>query len=631
MARGAARSPLPWLGALALLYLAIPLVAFAVRLAATPDRGFGDPGLFPALWVSVQSATISTAVITVVGVPLAYLLARSSGWAASVAGVVVVVPLAVPPLMGGILLVYLVGPYTWLGRLFGGHLTGSLAGLVLAQTFVAAPFLIVSARSAFETVEPALADVAATLGLGEMGRFARVAVPVAGPGIRAGMVLAWLRAFGEYGATVVLAYHPTSLPVYTYTQFSATGLPGTMAPTALAVAVAAVAAVVGRLVVRRRRRRPVRVPPVMAAPRPPDPVPVGFDVDHRVPSFRLRVAHPAGAVRLAVLGPSGSGKSTLLRCLAGLHGPGPGPVWYGDRRVEAVPVERRRVGYVAQAFGLFPHLRVWEQLMLAPGADPAVAAYWLAALHLDGLGDRLPSQLSGGQRQRVALAQALARTPEVLLLDEPFSALDTPVRHELRRELRRLQRQAGLATVLVTHDPEEAAFLADEVVVLSDGRAIQEGATAAVFSRPASPEAARLLGIQNVRHGVVRAPGQVDAAGVVLRADTGHLATGTGVLWRVRPESVTVLPAGAAGRSSPADATRLAADLVDVADLGTAVDAEVAVGRAFTLRARADGAAALPAEGPCLVELPCAAVTVWADPARPAGTGPATAPRTARR
>ncbi len=125
--------------------------------------------------------------------------------------------------MSGILLIYLVGPYTYVGRLFDGPLTHSRVGVVLAQTCCAAPFLIVVARSAFATIDQALLDVAATLGHSEFSRFRRVALPVAAPGIRAGMLLAWLRAFGEYGAVIVLAYHPFSVPVYTYNQFSGVG------------------------------------------------------------------------------------------------------------------------------------------------------------------------------------------------------------------------------------------------------------------------------------------------------------------------------------------------------------------------------------------------------------------------
>ncbi len=484
------RSPLAALGGLIVVYLAVPLIAFVVRLIGTPSRGFGSPGLFPSLFVSLESATIALGVITLFGVPLAYLLARSDSRMASVVGVVVQLPLALPPLMSGILLIYLVGPYTFLGRLFDGHLTSSLTGIVLAQTFCAAPFLIVAARSAFATVDPALLDVATTLGHSELSRFRQVALPLAAPGIRAGMLLAWLRAFGEYGAVIVLAYHPFSLPVYTYNQFSGVGLPTTLAPTALALGVAVIAVGLSRFRAGPRSAGTVDLPepgePVVATP-----TPVSFTLDYRLGTFHLALDHQSHGSHLAILGPSGSGKSALLRSLAGLYGAAPGPVTYGDRPVTDVAVERRQVGYVAQGFALFPHLSVWRQLLFAAGATPSVAAYWLTHLHLEGLENRYPSQLSGGQQQRVGLAQALCRSPGLLLLDEPFSALDAPVRRELRREVRRLQQETGLATVLVTHDPEEAAFLADEIIVLSEGHALQAGPTRQIFSRPASPEVAR--------------------------------------------------------------------------------------------------------------------------------------------
>jgi ABC-type Fe3+/spermidine/putrescine transport system ATPase subunit/ABC-type sulfate transport system permease component len=596
----AARSPLPWLAGLIVVYLAVPVVAFAVRFAGTDQsRGFGNPGLFPSLIVSIESATISLALITLFGVPLAYLLARSRGRIASVVGIIVQLPLALPPLMSGILLIYLVGPYTYLGQLFDGRLTMSLVGIVLAQTFVSSPFLIVAARTAFGAVDPALLDVAATLGHSEFSRFRRVALPLAASGIRAGMLLTWLRAFGEYGATVVLAYHPFSLPIYTYNQFSGAGLPTTMAPTALALAVAVVAVVLSRLHFGRRATRPVQLP----EPVPPPavtPAPVGFDVDFEVGTFHLALAHRPMGNQLAILGPSGSGKSVLLRCLAGLYGSAPGPVRYGERSVERIAVERRRVGYVAQGFALFPHLTVWRHLLFASGATPETAAYWLAHLRLDGLQDRYPHQLSGGQRQRVALAQALSRSPDLLLLDEPFSALDAPVRRELRRELRRLQRETGLATVLVTHDPEEAAVLADEVIVVSGGASLQAGSTPEVFAHPSSPEAARLLGMANLHRGVVTSVGSIDTDGSSVSIEPSGLVTGTAVLWSIRPQHIRLVATGG-----------LAGTLADVADLGTATELIVTVGGGLELEVRTPDRPELEVGQRCHLELPPASISLW--------------------
>jgi molybdate transport system permease protein len=605
MTTGALRSPLLWLGGLIVVYLAIPLVAFAFRFLGSPRRGFHVPGLFPSLFVSLESATISLALITLFGVPLAYVLARYPGRLSSLVGLVVLVPLALPPLMCGILLIYLVGPYTYLGQLFGGRLTNSLTGIVLAQTFCAAPFLIVAARSAFGAVDPGTLDMAGTLGHSELSRFRRVAIPLAGPGIRAGMVLTWLRAFGEYGAVVILAYHPFSLPVYTYNQFGGIGLPTTLAPTALALAVAAVVITLGQLTPGHRARP--TVVPAPEAPAATAPAPVTFDIDYPIGTFRLAVSHRSGKSTLAILGPSGSGKSTLLRILAGLNGLTPGPVWYGGRSVERIAVQSRRVGYVAQGFSLYPHLTVWQQLLFAEGATPGRAAYWLDLFQLDGLQDRYPDQISGGQRQRVALAQALCRSPELLLVDEPFSALDAPVRQELRRELRRLQRDTGLATVLVTHDPEEAAFLAEEVIVISEGRALQSGRTRDVFTRPSSPEVARLLGVANLQHAVVESEGWIAARGVRIAASTSGLAPATPVLWSIRPERVSLLASGG-----------IRGTFTDVADVGAAVDLFIATTAGLEIHARTTERGGFEIGGLCRLELPSDAINVWPyEPSQP--------------
>ncbi|HUC05194.1 MAG TPA: ATP-binding cassette domain-containing protein [Acidimicrobiales bacterium] len=598
MKPGTLRSPLPWLGGLIALYLVVPLVAFAVRFLAAPRRGLHVPGLFPSLSVSLEGATIALTLTVLFGVPLAYLLARSDRRLVSAIGFVVLLPLALPPLMSGILLIYLVGPYTTLGRLFGGRLTNSLTGIVLAMTFCAAPFLIVAARSAFGAIDGATLDMAAVLGHSELSRFWRVALPLAMPGVRAGMVLTWLRAFGEYGAVIVLGYHPYSLPVFTYNQFSGAGLPTTLAPTALALAVAIVVIMLGRARPKRRVR-------TVALPDPDPPValsagPLSFEIDCRVGSFHLALSHASAANHLAVLGPSGSGKSTLLRGLVGLNGPGAATLSYDGRAAQGVTGTSRPVGYVAQGFALFPHLTVWQQLLFGRDATPGRAAYWLEHLHLDGLENRFPSEISGGQRQRVALAQALCRSPELLLLDEPFSGLDAPVRHELRRALRRLQHETGLATVIVTHEPEEAGLLAEEVIVLSQGMALQAGTIREVFSRPASPQVARLVGVDNLQRGVVQSEGLITAAGAEIAAPTGDLARGAPVLWSIRPERVILLDSGG-----------LAGTLVDIADVGTGIDLFAAIAPELELRVRTTHGRDFEVGDPCHLALPSDAVSVW--------------------
>jgi ABC-type Fe3+/spermidine/putrescine transport system ATPase subunit/ABC-type sulfate transport system permease component len=626
------RSPrsLRWLGALLVLYLAYPVGAFFYRLLNGQNQGWSVPGLWSALWVSVAGATIALLIGMVTGIPLAYVLAHRRGWLSSAVGVVVQLPLAVPPLISGILLIYIVGPYTFLGQLSGERLTQTMYGVVIAQTFVAIPFLVIVARSAFRAVDPSLGDVAATLGHGPLARFLRVDVPAASDGLRTGMILMWLRAFGEYGTVVILAYHPYTLPVYVDNLFSSGPLSLAEAPTVLAFGVAALAiiAVRARLPVRSRHR-PIPAP---LAPVSTPPTPVGFDIDVTIGTFRLRVAHPENSHRLAVVGPSGSGKSVTLRALAGLLGPDVGTVTYGDVNVSRTAPERRRVGYVPQGFGLLPGRTVWQQAVFGVHANPDRAAWWLETLHLDGLLDRLPEQLSGGQRQRASLARALAGDPRVVLLDEPFSALDAPVRAELRREFRRLQQDVNLSTVLVTHDPEEAAMLADEIMVVSEGQVLQSGSCREVYRRPASVNIGRLLGIDNLFEGVAGADGMlfvgrdrgpgVPGSGVLVGLATG-LPVGARLLWQVPPEALRVRPV-----PSPSDRNGSTVDLgrgptvdlgrgrvTDVIDLGRTVEVVVVLSAGIELRARTLEVPDFSVGGACRVETDREAVSVWSESA----------------
>lgn len=197
---------------------------------------------------------------------------------------------------------------------------------------------------------------------------------------------------------------------------------------------------------------------------------------------------------LALVGPSGSGKSTTLRAIAGLFRPATGSivcngrVWFDASSGTMTPARQRRVGLVFQSYALFPHLSAIENVMESLTDRPRAsrrrdAAEYLARVHLEGLEHRRPDELSGGQQQRVAVARALARRPEVMLLDEPFSAVDRVTRYRLQSELAELRRDLSMPVILVTHDIDEAARLADEVVVLSEGRVIASGAVEDVFAR----------------------------------------------------------------------------------------------------------------------------------------------------
>jgi len=212
---------------------------------------------------------------------------------------------------------------------------------------------------------------------------------------------------------------------------------------------------------------------------------------------------PAGSI-VALLGPSGCGKTTLLRSVAGLERPDGGVVRLGERTVSEpgafTPPERRRVGMVFQDAAVFPHLSVARNVGYGLGREPRREARVTEALELVGLagfGDRAPGTLSGGQLQRVALARALAPRPSVILLDEPFSSLDAPLRAELRVEVRRVLAATDATALFVTHDQEEAFVVGDEVAVMSDGLIAQQGPPTALYELPATREIAAFIGDAN--------------------------------------------------------------------------------------------------------------------------------------
>jgi molybdate transport system ATP-binding protein len=233
--------------------------------------------------------------------------------------------------------------------------------------------------------------------------------------------------------------------------------------------------------------------------------------------------HAGAGEIVALVGPSGSGKTTILRMIAGLARPEHGSVragealWLDTGRGICVPAHRRRVGLVFQSYALFPHMTALGNVAAALGelsrsARAARAQELIGLVNLAGLESRRPAEMSGGQQQRVALARALARRPQALLLDEPFSAVDRATRERLYREIAELRRALDMPVVLVTHDIEEAARLADRIVVLHQGRTLQDGPPEVVMTRPASAEVARLMGLRNVFAAVATGPGPGDGS-----------------------------------------------------------------------------------------------------------------------
>ena len=255
---------------------------------------------------------------------------------------------------------------------------------------------------------------------------------------------------------------------------------------------------------------------------------------------------------VACIGPSGCGKTTLLKVIAGFLPCAAGSVHLGGDDVTATSVRARQCGIVFQSYALFPHMRVRENIAyplrvreVAPAERRRRAEAMMEVVGLAGFGDRLPAELSGGQQQRVALARALVFGPRALLLDEPLSALDAATRVAMRDEIRRIQKQHNIATLLITHDQDEALSLADRIAVLRDGRLIQVAPPRQIYDRPADAFVAAFVGRANLIDGRVVADDMVDTPLGRIATPPHGLSAGAQVRLLVRPEKIQ--PADEAG------------------------------------------------------------------------------------
>jgi len=284
---------------------------------------------------------------------------------------------------------------------------------------------------------------------------------------------------------------------------------------------------------------------------------------------------------LSILGPSGCGKTTTLRMISGLEDPTEGEIWISGEDATAVPPHKRNVNTVFQSYALFPHLTVAENVAYGlrvkkhdRSAIRERVSRALDMVQLPQLADRRPSQLSGGQQQRVALARALVNEPDVLLLDEPLSALDLKLRQAMRIELKFLHERLGMTFVFVTHDQAEAITMSDRVAVMHGGRILQVGTPEDVYERPVSRFVANFIGQTNLLQGRVEEVRETDAdvrlaSGALIRAsrDEGGLSPGSDVIVAVRPERVRVR-AGETGGWGADGGTELTGTLTGLIYLG---------------------------------------------------------------
>ncbi len=287
-----------------------------------------------------------------------------------------------------------------------------------------------------------------------------------------------------------------------------------------------------------------------------------------------------------LLGPSGCGKTTLLRCIAGFETPTSGKILLSGQDITLAPPNKRPVNTVFQSYALFPHLTVARNVAFAlemlgkPKSQVTeTVERVLALVRLDAFADRLPDQLSGGQQQRVALARALAPEPQVLLLDEPLSALDLKLRKEMQSELKRLQTETGITFVFVTHDQEEALTMSDRIGVMSAGKLLQIGTPRDIYDRPVNRFVADFIGETNFLEATAEPSGLRLGAGDVL--DVASDQTGT-VTVAIRPEHIRIVPAGESGA--------IAAQVSDATYFGTDTHYQLTLSDGSSLVARVPSA-----------------------------------------
>ena len=498
---------------------------------------------FSPLWISLKTATIALIIIFFLGITAAYwMLGYRGRWKSLIEGVFVA-PLILPPTVLGFILLLLFGKKGPLGQLldlFNFRIVFTWYAAIITATVVAFPLMYKTTLGAFEQVDANLLQVARTLGATERKIFWRLLLPLSFPGLLAGLTLAFARALGEFGATLMLAGNipgqTQTIPMAIFFAVEA----GAMIEAWIWVFIIMLISLSGIIAVnlwqsqgKQQLGRPGESKPnEMEDWLPPwkgrnfallaaenhhyrDKIGLFVDIEKYLPSFNLSVTFNCQNQPLGLLGASGSGKSLILRSLAGVETPSRGRIVLNGRilfdseKGINLPSRQRRIGFVVQNYALFPHLTVAENIAFGlPQKLPTKIirqqiANQLELVQLPGMENRYPHQLSGGQQQRVAIARALASRPEVLLLDEPFSALDTHLRAQLERQMIKTLSNYDGVTILVTHNMDEAYRICENLLVMEKGRAIANNSKQKIFERPDSVSLAKITGCKNFSRAII--------------------------------------------------------------------------------------------------------------------------------
>lgn len=531
-------APAPWLAVpagLALIFVLIPFLGMFVQVRWT-DLGtlLAGEAAQDALWLSLKTTVLSTVISVLLGVPLAHVIAYENTrrnkptWLGRTLTVLVTLPMVLPPVVAGLALLITFGRRGLVGEylhMFGIQIGFTTTAVVMAQIFVAMPFLIVSLEGALRTRGNDLEKTARNLGASRTRVFFEITLPLTLPAVASGTALTFARALGEFGATITFAGslqgETRTLPLEIYVQREI----DTDTALALAVVLLAVASIVIAITSLISSFSKSRLEGAQAGRRPEDLDPTSplqiitelkkLDVKPQKCASQPNAVEIHGGIKergvfvdaeikqgciTALVGPNGVGKSTVLEMIAGTLRPDEGAV------VNALGEDgASTVVWLEQRAHLFPHMKVVDNVAFGPrvrGVNKE-EAYRRALAELEAVGclhlkDRGPTQLSGGQAQRVAIARALAVDPDLVLLDEPFAAVDSAIAWSLRLVLRNRIRVSEATAVLVTHDLVDAAMMADRLLVLEDGRTAEQGSTDEVLSNPHSDFLINLTGASRV-------------------------------------------------------------------------------------------------------------------------------------
>ncbi|MEG4802461.1 molybdate ABC transporter permease subunit [Microcoleus sp. ARI1-B5] len=484
---------------------------------------------FSPLWISLKSSAIATCFTFFLGIAAArWMLSTRLRGKALIEGIFIS-PLVLPPTVVGFLLLLLFGRNGAIGQFllkFDLTIIFTWQAAAITATVVSFPLMYKTALGSFEQIDANLLNAARTLGASEWQVFWRIMLPLAWPGILAGTILAFARALGEFGATLMLAGNipgqTQTIPMAIYFAVETGDMrqAGIWVLIVLSISLTMLTAVNFWTDLQRispqvnpnyklqshlsKSASDITIKPQKIQPESG----LFLNIFKPLSGFALDVGFDLGPEVLGILGASGSGKSMTLRCIAGLETPTSGKIAVNGRvlfdSAEGinVPSKDRRIGFLFQNYALFPHLTVAENIAfglqhLSASEQKLRVKEQLISVQMLGMENRYPQELSGGQQQRVALARAIVSSPELLLLDEPFSALDTHLRSQLERELMQTLANYRGITLFVSHNLEEVYRVCTNLLVLADGSAIAFDTKQNIFDRPRNFTVAQLTGCKN--------------------------------------------------------------------------------------------------------------------------------------